>query len=79
VEDKNEKAEFMKRYNAELKSLIDECIFGKEGVQALMLLHTPAQRTVAMYAVNADEDDVRMMLLSAATPYIDMENPKVIN
>lgn len=79
MEDKDEKEDFMKRYSAELKSMIDECMFGKEGVQALVLLHTPVQRTVAMYAVNADEDDVRMMLLSAATPYIDMENPKVIN
>ena len=61
---------FKELYRTELVALLDECMNGEEGSQAVLLVHTPAMRTVAIYAVNADMADTRVMLLTAAEPYI---------
>ena len=65
-----DEAEFKAKYRKELVDMLDECVCGASGAQAILIVHTPHTRTIALYAVNADGPDTQSMILSAAEPYI---------
>ena len=52
-----------------LHQMVDECIFG-EGKHGIFVLGDPAKSTVSVYALNANFDETRVMLMTAAEPYV---------
>jgi len=63
-------AEFKAKYRKELVAMLDECVCGDSGAQAILIVHTPHTRTIALYAENADGPDTQSMLFSAVEPYL---------
>ena len=52
-----------------MHALVDECIFG-EGKHGIFVLGDPGKSTVSVYALNANFDETRVMLMTAAEPYV---------
>ena len=72
--------EFKAKYRKELVGMLDECVCGASGAQAILIVHTPRTRTISLYAVNADGLATQSMLLSAAEPYlITPEGQRTLN
>jgi len=57
-------------YKAELAetlhALVDECLFGDGSKHGIFVLGDPANSTVSVYALNANFDETRVMLMAAA-------------
>lgn len=68
IEDDAEE-DFKQNYATQLHAMITECMWGENGHQAMLVIAHPRNKTVSMYAVNANEHDAREMLLSAAEVY----------
>lgn len=75
----NDEAAFKKKYRKELVTILDQCMDGETGTQAVFIVHTPAMRLVSVFAVNANAEDTQGMLLAAAEPYITGPKERTLN
>ncbi len=67
---------FKARYKKEVIALVDKCMQGETGEQAILIVHTPHMRTVSLYALNADASATQSIILSAAEPYLSRPQGK---
>ena len=75
-----DEAEFKAKYRKELVDMLDECVCGDSGAQAILIVHTPHTRTISLYAVNADGPATQGILLSAVEPYLSFsEGQRTLN
>lgn len=67
-------------YRDSLVALIDLCLEEGSEEQAVIVLHTPKTRTISLMALNASEQQLKALLVSAALPYMENdEEGKVLN
>ena len=63
--------EFKTEYADKLATMIDECIWGEDGNQAIIIFSNAKHSLVHVYSVNATLDDAEQMLISAASFYTE--------
>lgn len=63
--------EFKADYATKLASMIDECMWGEEGNQAIIIFSNAKHSMVHVYSVNATSDDAEQMVMSAASFYVE--------
>jgi hypothetical protein len=63
--------EFKTEYANKLATMIDDCMWGEDGNQAIIIFSNAKHSMVHVYSVNATADDAEQMVMSAASFYID--------
>lgn len=63
--------EFKTEYANKLATMIDECMWGEDGNQAIIIFSNAKHSLVHVYSVNATPDDAEQMVMSAANFYIE--------
>ena len=61
--------EYKQQLAEAMHTLVDECLFG-EGKHGIFILGDPLKSTVSVYALNANFNEARVMLMAAAEPYV---------
>lgn len=65
----DEEEAFKQEYAKQVCAMIVDCMWGVDGYQAIVLIANSQHKTITMHAVNADAQDAREILLSAAEVY----------
>ena len=65
----DEEETFKQEYAERLFTMLAECMWGDSGYQAMILISSAQHKTITMHAVNANAQDAREILLSAAEVY----------
>ena len=65
----DEEETFKQEYAERLFTMLADCMWGDNGYQAMVLISSAHRKTITMHAVNANAQDAREILLSAAEVY----------
>jgi hypothetical protein len=63
--------EFKTEYANKLATMIDDCMWGEDGNQAIIIFSNAKHSMVHVYSVNATADDAEQMVMSAASFYVE--------
>lgn len=55
---------------AQMNALVEACLFGDGSKHGVFVVGDSSKSTISIYALNSNHDEIRLMLMAAAEPYV---------